>query len=49
MYLDVRVVFAGGAPLTSTPLFFAVFVKLGVAEDGYSFAVVDQSHSSHAV
>lgn len=30
-HLDVRMVFASGAPLSRAPLFFAVFVELWVA------------------
>lgn len=49
MYLDVGVVLAGGAPLTSTTLLLAVFVKLRVANNGDSPALVDQSHGCHAI
>lgn len=49
IYLDVGVVLAGGAPLASASLFLAVFIKLGVAKDGHSSALVDQGHSRHAI
>lgn len=47
--LDVRVVFAGGAPLPSTALLLPVLVKLRVSEDGHSPALVDQRQGRHAV
>lgn len=48
-YLDVGVVLARGAPLASAALLLAVLVKLRVAEDGHSSALVNQSQRSHAV
>lgn len=49
IYLDVGVVLAGGAPLASTSLLFAVFIKLWVAKDGHSSALVNQGHSCNTV
>lgn len=49
MYLDVGVVLAGGAPLTSASFFFAVFIKLWVAKDGHSSALIDQGHSCYTI
>ena len=42
-------VLASGAPLSSTALFFAVLIKLGVAKDGNSPASIDQGHGRHAI
>lgn len=49
MYLNVGVVLAGGAPLASTALFFAVFIKLWVAKDSNSFALIDKGHGRHTI
>lgn len=49
IYLDVGVVLAGGAPLASTSLLFAVFIKLWVAKDGHSSALINQGHSCNTV
>lgn len=48
-HLDVGVVLAGGAPLASTSLLFAVFIKLWVAKDGHSSALVNQGHSCNTI
>lgn len=47
--LDVGVVLAGGAPLTSTALLFSVLIELRVAEDGHSPALIDQSHGCRTI
>lgn len=49
MYLNVGVVLAGGAPLASTALFFAVFIKLWVAKDSNSFSLIDKGYSCHTI
>lgn len=49
IYLNVGVVLAGGAPLAGTSLFFAVFIKLWVAQDGHSSALVNQGHSCETI
>lgn len=48
-HLDVGVVLARGAPLAGAALFLAVLVKLRVAEDGHSSALVNQGQGRHAV
>ncbi len=39
-HLNVRVLWASGAPLPGTALLFAVFIELGVPENGHAWTLV---------
>lgn len=48
-YLNVRVLWTIGAPLSGTTFFLAVFIELWVPEYSHTFTLVLQSYSSTAV
>lgn len=48
-YLDVGVLWTSGAPLPGTAFLFAVFVELGLSENGHALALVLQSDGGTAV
>lgn len=48
-YLNVRVLWTSGAPLSGTAFLFAVSIELGVSENSHACTLVLESYSSTAV
>lgn len=48
-YLNIRVLWTGGAPLPGTAFLFPVFIKLWVSENSHTCTLVLKSYSGAAI